>query len=71
MWHRENKTTFAIGEFVLVPNKESNSLVYFKPIGPRQAIWVLIAYASSEGSGEPEHPMRSLAKTSAARSYKQ
>ena len=31
---------------------------------------VLIAYASSEGSGEPAH-LRSLARTSAARSYKQ
>ena len=31
--------------------------------GPRQANLVLIAYASSEGSGEPEHP-RSLARTS-------
>ena len=39
-------------------------------IGPRQANLVLIAYASSEGSGEPAHP-RSLARTSAARSYKQ
>ena len=39
-------------------------------IGPRQANLVLIAYASSEGSGEPVHP-RSLARTSAARSYKQ
>ena len=38
--------------------------------GPRQANLVLIAYASSEGSGEPTHP-RSLARTSAARSYKQ
>ena len=38
--------------------------------GPRQANMVLIAYASSEGSGEPAHP-RSLARTSAARSYKQ
>ena len=38
-------------------------------IGPRQANLVLIAYASSEGSGEPAHP-RSLARTSAARSYK-
>ena len=35
--------------------------------GPRQANLVLIAYASSEGSGEPAHP-RSLARTSAARS---
>ena len=31
--------------------------------GPRQANLVLIAYASSEGSGEPAHP-RSLAHTS-------
>ena len=38
--------------------------------GPRQANLVLIAYASSEGSGEPAHP-RSLARTSATRSYKQ
>ena len=38
--------------------------------GPRQANLVLIAYASSEGSGEPAHP-RSLARTSAVRSYKQ
>ena len=38
--------------------------------GPRQANFVLIAYASSEGSGEPAHP-RSLARTFAARSYKQ
>ena len=39
-------------------------------IGPRQANLVLIAYASSEGSGEPAHP-RSLARTFATRSYKQ
>ena len=38
--------------------------------GPRQANLVLIAYASSEGSVEPVHP-RSLARTFAARSYKQ
>ena len=38
--------------------------------GPRQANLVLIAYASSEASGEPAHP-RSLARTFAARSYKQ
>ena len=44
---------------------------YTAPIsGPRQANLVLIVYASSEGSGEPAHP-RSLARTSAARSYKQ
>ena len=41
-----------------------------RSIGPRQANLVLIAYASSEGSGEPAHP-RSLARTFAARSYKQ
>ena len=50
------------------------SLLHFKlfkvPYGPRQANLVLIAYASSEDSGEPAHP-RSLARTSAARSYKQ
>ena len=39
-------------------------------LGPRQANLVLIAYASSEGSSEPAHP-RSLARTFAARSYKQ
>ena len=38
--------------------------------GPRQANLVLIAYASSEGSGEPAHS-RSLARTFASRSYKQ
>ena len=38
--------------------------------GPRQANLVLIAYASSEGSGEPAHA-RSLARTSAARSFRQ
>ena len=37
--------------------------------GPRQANLVLIAYASSEGSGEPAHS-RSLTRTFAARSYK-
>ena len=39
-------------------------------IGLRQANLVLIAYASSDGSGKPAHA-RSLARTSAARSYKQ
>ena len=33
----------------------------YPSVGPRQANLVLIAYASSEGSGEPAHP----------RSYKQ
>ena len=41
-----------------------------KTYGPRQANLALIAYASSEGSGEPAHS-RSLARTFAARSYKQ
>ena len=44
--------------------------LYIIPFGPRQANLVLIAFASSEGSGEPAHP-RSLARTFAARSYKQ
>ena len=37
----------------------------YRSNGPRQANLVLIAYASSEGSGEPPHP-RSLARTFAA-----
>ena len=54
--------------------KHSNWFCFFGlikwAIGPRQANLVLIADASSEGSGEPAHP-RSLARTFAARSYKQ
>ena len=38
--------------------------------GPHQVNLVLIACASSEGSGEPAHP-RTLARTFAAHSYKQ
>ena len=38
--------------------------------GPHQANLVLIAYASTESSGEPAY-LRSLARTSTARSYKQ
>ena len=45
-------------------------IVWREIYGPRQANLVLIAYASSEGSGEPAHP-RSLARTFAARSYRQ
>ena len=45
---------------------ETESFTY----GPRQANLVLIAYACSEGLGEPAHP-RSLARIFAARSYKQ
>ena len=44
-----------------------NDIITEISIGPRQANSVLIAYASSEGSGEPAHP-RSLATTFAARS---
>ena len=51
-------------------NLESFNLIRSRLDGPRQANLVLIAYASSEGSGEPAHP-RSLARTFAARSYKQ
>ena len=52
--------------------EEDKTLQFFLSYsyGPRQANLVLIAYASSEGSGEPVHP-RSLARTIAARSYKQ
>ena len=54
---------------------ETLEIVHRKPVyksldGPRQANLVLIAYASSEGSGEPAHP-RSVARTFAAHSYKQ
>ena len=48
----------------------ANNHESMRSYGPRQANLVLIAYASSEGSGEPAHP-RSLARTFAARSYKQ
>ena len=41
--------------------------LYVKTFGPCQANSVLIAYASSEGSGEPAH-LRSLARTFTARS---
>ena len=55
---QRQSNTYTLGEGIL------NSHVLN---GPRQANLVLIAYASSEGSGEPAHP-RSLARTSAARS---
>ena len=41
----------------------------FLKYGPCQANLVLIAFASSKGSGEPAHP-RSLPRTSTACSYK-
>ena len=55
---------------ILTTVKFQNILNKSNSFGPRQANLVLIAYASSEGSGEPAHP-RSLARTFAARSYKQ
>ena len=56
-------------QFLIKTNKHQ-SLIVARSSEPRQANLVLIAYASSEGSGEPTHP-RSLARTSNARSYKQ
>ena len=44
--------------------------INYRLYGPRQANLVVIAYASSEGSGEPAHP-RSLARTFATCLYKQ
>ena len=58
--------TIVVDRDVKPQNKQTKTSRY----GPRQTNLVLIAYASSEGSGEPAHP-RSLARTSAARSYKQ
>ena len=55
-----------------IPKSAILYTLYFISVlsGPRQAILVLIAYARCEGSGEPAHP-HSLARTFAARSYKQ
>ena len=53
-----------------VGKAESGLCCKHRSDGPRQVNLLLIAYASSEGSGEPAHP-RSLARTSAARSSKQ
>ena len=57
---------WTIFDMLLGFRKLYNMFIY----GQCQANLVLIAYMSSEGSGEPAHP-RSLARTSAARSYKQ
>ena len=57
----------ALRPFYSVNDKLKN--MYFAT-GSRQANLVLIAYASSEGSGESAHP-RSLTRTFPARSYKQ
>ena len=59
----KNKNILYVGLIFLI---SSEKLSY----GQRQSNLVFIAYASSEGSGEPAHP-RSLARTSAARSYRQ
>ena len=52
------------------PPVRMDSNVAGRLFGPSQANLVLIAYVSSEGSGEPAHP-HSLARTSVARSYRQ
>ena len=57
-------------KFYIFKETKFNSIFVGMLIGPRQANLVLIAYASSEGSGEPAH-LCSLDRTSAARSYKQ
>ena len=57
-------------ECFLVENPRRHVFAWCGSFGPCQANLVLIAYASSEGSGEPAHP-RNLARTFAARSYKQ
>ena len=66
--------SYSLPRYLLVTNCFQLLIVIvgfiFIVIRPRQANLVLIAYASSEGSGEPAHP-RSLARTFAARSYKQ
>ena len=56
--------------YLLIVIFMKRTLIVSQINGPRQANLLLIAYASSEGSGEPAHP-RSLARTFAARSYKQ
>ena len=64
--HSENTAIFTISIQANQQNDREDAILH----GPRQANLVLIAYASSEGSSEPAHPC-SLARTSAARSYKQ
>ena len=66
-WHAPRDKRFC---WTFVRNSEQDWKLLVLLNGPRQANLVLIAYASSEGSGEPAH-LRSLARTSAARSYKQ
>ena len=67
----EGKIPHKIFDQYLLSNETwIKSIKGYTTTGPRQANLVLIAYASSEGSGEPAHP-RSLARTSAAHSYRQ
>ena len=71
--HKKKKLIITTSSYLALVYKAIKAHLRQKPliiIGPRQANLVLIAYASSEGSGEPAHP-RSLARTFAARSYKQ
>ena len=65
-YHVQNNEGFNLGLQPFEIVSFNSSFIY----GLRQANLVLIAYASSEGSGEPAH-LRSLARTFAARSYKQ
>ena len=65
-----NKYNLWLTDILLVTKYVLLQTYQAKTYGPRQANLILIAYASSEGSGEPAHP-RSLARTFAARSYKQ
>ena len=67
-WSQTQKTDFLVTRLIRKGALSSFEIQFI--FGPRQANLVLIAYASSEGSGEPAHS-RSLARTSAARSYKQ
>ena len=65
-----NTGIFKFSKQIVVLNNAQTSGFMYPSFGPRQANLLLIAYASSKGSGEPAHS-RSLARTSAARSYKQ
>ena len=68
-WYDCSRQTYVvIKSFHKFPKKITLDLTR-RSYGPRQANLVLIAYASSEDSGEPAHS-RSLARTFAARSCK-
>ena len=70
-WQETTKTNHIRVQTPNFTNIDSNNATNLDTItGPRQANLVLIAYGSSEGSDEPAHP-RSLARTFAARWYKQ